>query len=436
MFITHRFYVLLAAVILLFVAGFRWNFCYMTAWVALAIIVAALIIECCMLFYKRGIDASRLCAERFSNGDDNEVKISVDNGFPFKVNLTIIDESPVVFERRDNTYLTSLNSKQGKTVIYKLRPVKRGVYSFGKIRVFASTVIGLVQRRFTCGKEEDIKVYPSYLMLNHYELMAISDNLTELGIKKIRRIGNNTEYEHIKDYVSGDDFRSINWKATARRNKLMVNVYTDEKSQQVLSVIDKGRVMQQTFAGMTLLDYAINASLVLSYIAMHKEDKAGIITFERQFDSYIRPERSKGHMQEILENLYNQETTFGESDFSSLCINVRRLVTKRSLLVVYTNFLGENALKRQLPYLKQLSRNHVVLVVFFEDTELEEYSKSKSLDMQDYYCHAVAQNFVYEKQAIVATLRQNGIYALHTSPECLTVNIINRYLEMKAAHLF
>lgn len=436
MFITRRFYVLMAIVILLFVAGFRWDACYVAAWVCLSFLVVMVVIECCMLFYRRGIDASRLCAERFSNGEENEVKLFVDNGFPFKVKVDVIDESPVVFQRRDISYITSLNSHQGKNIIYKLRPTKRGVYSFGKIRVFASTIIGLIQRRFTCGNDQDIKVYPSYLMLNQYELLAMSNNLSDMGIKKIRRIGNNTEYEHIKDYVSDDDFRTINWKATARRNKLMVNVYTDEKSQQIINVIDKGRVMQQTFGGMTLLDYAINASLVLSYIAMHKEDKAGVMTFERQFDTYTRPERSKTHMQHILESLYHQETTFGESDFSSLCVNVSRLVTKRSLLIVYTNFLGENAMKRQLPYLKQLSRSHVVLVVFFEDTELDEYSKKTSYDMQDYYCHAVAENFIYEKKAIVSILKQNGIYALLTPPENLSVNVINRYLEMKAAHLF
>ena len=436
MFITRRFYVLMAIVILLFVAGFRWDACYVAAWVCLSFLVVMVVIECCMLFYRRGIDASRLCAERFSNGEENEVKLFVDNGFPFKVKVDVIDESPVVFQRRDISYITSLNSHQGKNIIYKLRPTNRGVYSFGKIRVFASTIIGLIQRRFTCGNDQDIKVYPSYLMLNQYELLAMSNNLSDMGIKKIRRIGNNTEYEHIKDYVSDDDFRTINWKATARRNKLMVNVYTDEKSQQIINVIDKGRVMQQTFGGMTLLDYAINASLVLSYIAMHKEDKAGVMTFERQFDTYTRPERSKAHMQHILESLYHQETTFGESDFSSLCVNVSRLVTKRSLLIVYTNFLGENAMKRQLPYLKQLSRSHVVLVVFFEDTELDEYSKKTSYDMQDYYCHAVAENFIYEKKAIVSILKQNGIYALLTPPENLSVNVINRYLEMKAAHLF
>ena len=273
-------------------------------------------------------------------------------------------------------------------------------------------------------------------MLNQYELLAISNNLTELGIKKIRRIGNNTEFEQIKDYVSGDDYRTINWKATARRNKLMVNVYTDEKSQQVVSVIDKGRVMQQAFDGMTLLDYAINASLVLSYIAMHKEDKAGVITFEKQFDTMVRPERGAGHMRAILDNLYHQETTFGESDFSSLCVNVRRFVTKRSLLIIYTNFYGENALHRQLPYLKQLTNNHVVLVVFFEDTELDAYSKEPSRDIQDYYCHAIAKNVVHEKRNVVATLRQCGIYALLTKPQNLTVDVINRYLEMKAAHSF
>ena len=121
-------------------------------------------------------------------------------------------------------------------------------------------------------------------MLRQYELLAISNRLTDLGIKRIRRVGHNTEFEQIKEYVKGDDYRTINWKASARRHQLMVNVYQDERSQQIFNVIDKGRVMQQAFRGMTLLDYAINASLVLSYVAMHKEDKAGIVTFNEKFD--------------------------------------------------------------------------------------------------------------------------------------------------------
>ena len=303
------------------------------------LVAVMLIVDIVLLYHKRGVEASRLCSERFSNGDDNKIEIRVESSFKFPVKVSVIDEVPYVFQRRDINFRLTLNSLEGKSVIYYLHPTKRGVYNFGRIRVFASSLIGLIQRRFTCGDSQDIKVYPSYLRLNQYELLAISNNLSDTGIKKIRRIGNNTEFEQIKDYVTGDDYRTINWKATARRNKLMVNIYTDEKSQQVINVIDKGRVMQQSFAGMTFLDYAINASLVLSYIAMRKEDKAGIITFERIFDSFLRPERSRQHMLEILDNLYHQETTFGESDFSSLCVNVGRLVTKRSLLIIYTNFL-------------------------------------------------------------------------------------------------
>ena len=436
MFLTRRFYLLMTAIILLFVAGFWWRYCYWGAIVMFVLVAVMLIVDIVLLYHKRGVEASRVCSERVSNGDYNKIEIRVESSFKFPVKVSVIDEVPHVFQRRDINFRLTLNSLEGKSVIYYLHPTKRGVYNFGRIRVFASSLIGLIQRRFTCGDSQDIKVYPSYLKLNQYELLAISNNLSDTGIKKIRRIGNNTEFEQIKDYVTGDDYRTINWKATARRNKLMVNIYTDEKSQQVINVIDKGRVMQQSFAGMTFLDYAINASLVLSYIAMRKEDKAGIITFERKFDSFLRPERSRQHMLEILDNLYHQETTFGESDFSSLCVNVGRLVTKRSLLIIYTNFYGQNALQRQLPYLKQLSNRHVVLVVFFADVELEQYSREPEKDIQDYYCHAVARNVTFEKQSIVATLRQNGIFALLTKPENMTIDVVNRFLEMKAAHSF
>jgi uncharacterized protein (DUF58 family) len=167
-------------------------------------------------------------------------------------------------------------------------------------------------------------------MLHEYELMAMSNKLTEIGIKKVRQLGHHTEFEQIKEYVKGDDYRTINWKATARRHQLMVNTFQSERSQHIYNVIDKGRVMQSAFQGMTLLDYAINASLVLSYIAIHKDDNAGLITFERQFDSFVSASKKEGQMQLLLENLYNQSTTFGESDYSSLYIHLNKHTQQRS----------------------------------------------------------------------------------------------------------
>ena len=224
-------------------------------------------------------------------------------------------------------------------------------------------------------------------MLHRYELLAMSDNLTELGIKRIRRAGHQTEFEQIKEYVKGDDYRTINWKASARRHQLMVNVYQDERSQQIYSVIDKGRVMQQAFRGMTLLDYAINASLVLSYVAMRKDDKAGLVTFNEYFDTFVPASKQVGQMQTLLENLYKQETTFGETDFSALCGHLGKHVNKRSFLVLYTNFSNMTSLNRQLVYVQQLARQHRVLVVFFEDADLKEYIAGKSVTTEDYYRH-------------------------------------------------
>ena len=392
MFLTRRFYIALIVVILLLYSLYR----------------------------IRGIQAFRQCADRFSNGDENEVSIRVESSYTYPVSLEVIDEIPVVFQKRDVDFRTKLQANEGKTITYRLRPTRRGVYSFGYVRVFVTGRIGL---------------YPSYLMLHQYELLAMSDNLTELGIKRIRRVGHHTEFEQIKEYVKGDDYRTINWKASARRHELMVNVYQDERSQQIYNVIDKGRVMQQAFRGMTLLDYAINASLVLSYVAMRKEDKAGLVTFDEHFDTFVPASRQPGYMQTLLENLYSQQTTFGETDFSALCVHLNKHVGKRSLLVLYTNFSSIGSMNRQLSYLKQLNHRHRLLVVFFEDADLKEYIAQPAKDTEGYYRHVIAEKFAYEKRLIVSTLKQHGIYSLLTTPENLSIDVINKYLEMKARQL-
>ena len=383
------------------------------------------------LYRIRGIQAFRQCADRFSNGDENEVSIRVESSYTYPVSLEVIDEIPIVFQKRDVDFRTKLQANEGKTITYRLRPTRRGVYSFGYVRVFVTGRIGLVSRRYTCAEPLDIKVYPSYLMLHQYELLAMSDNLTELGIKRVRRVGHHTEFEQIKEYVKGDDYRTINWKASARRHELMVNVYQDERSQQIYNVIDKGRVMQQAFRGMTLLDYAINASLVLSYVAMRKEDKAGLVTF----DTFVPASRQPGYMQTLLENLYSQQTTFGETDFSALCVHLNKHVGKRSLLVLYTNFSSIGSMNRQLSYLKQLNHRHRLLAVFFEDADLKEYIAQPAKDTEGYYRHVIAEKFAYEKRLIVSTLKQHGIYSLLTTPENLSIDVINKYLEMKARQL-
>ncbi|MBR1881938.1 MAG: DUF58 domain-containing protein [Muribaculaceae bacterium] len=436
MFLPARFYWILIAAVAIMAAGAWWAWLFPVGIALLAILAVAVAADFALLWHRKGITAERRCSERFSCGDDNAVGLRIASRYPFATRLTVIDEVPHIFQRRDILFAHALAPHGTATITYRLRPTRRGVYGFGRIRVFAATRLGLLQRRYTCGSPLNVKVFPSYLMLNHYELLAMSNQLTMMGIKRIRRAGNNTEFEQIKDYVQGDDYRAINWKASARRNQLMVNVYTDERSQQIISVIDKGRVMQQAFDGMTLLDYAINATLILSYVAVRKQDRAGLITFNDMLHDFVPPACSQAQMQNLLEALYAQQTDFSESDYSAMLVNVNRLVRKRSLLLLFTNFSGLNSLNRQLPYLRQLNRNHRLLVIFFEDEQLTQFLSERPADTEEYYQHVIGEKVAREKQLIAITLQQQGIQSLLTTPAQLSVDIINRYLEIKARQLF
>jgi uncharacterized protein (DUF58 family) len=313
--------------------------------------------------------------------------------------------------------------------------VKRGEYSFGAVNVLLSSPLKLFSRRFRFSADKLVPVYPSYIQMRKYELMAISHRLTDTGIKKIRRIGQNQEFELIKEYVAGDDFRTVNWKATARKSRLMINQYQDERSQQVYSLIDKGRVMQMPFNGMTLLDYAINATLVISNIAIKKSDKAGLITFQDRIGSMLPAARLNNQMAAIQEILYNQKTAFLETDFSVLYSRIRRSISQRSLLLLFTNFESIHSLHRQLPYLNNLARTHLLVVIFFENTELKEAIEEPAENLKEIYYKAIAERFSYEKKLIVKELQKHGIQSILTAPEKLTINTINKYLELKARNL-
>lgn len=440
MYIAHRFYYLLTAVILIIAIGFAVPLMFTIGRILVFLLFIAVLVDIVMLYIhwnnSQPLRVFRSLSPRFSNGDDNPVKVRLESSYPFDIHTEVIDEVPFVFQRRDVLFKARIRKQGDATISYALRPTQRGVYGFGHVRVFVSSPLGLVQRRFTCCEPQDVKVYPSYLMLRQYELLAMSNNLTEMGIKRIRRIGHNTDFEQIKDYVVGDDYRTINWRATARRHQLMVNVYQEERSQQVFSVIDKGRMMQQTFLEMTLLDYAINASLVLSYVAVNKQDKAGLITFSDQFETFVPASRQQGQMQTLQEALYAEHTAFGETDYSALLAGLSRHVTRRSLLILYTSFTSMAALRRQLSYLRQLALRHRLLVVFFEDEELRDFVQDthhqSSITTEQTYQRVIAEKFAYEQRLIVHTLRQYGIQSLLTTPQNLSVDVINKYLEIKS----
>ncbi|MBS1564989.1 MAG: DUF58 domain-containing protein, partial [Bacteroidetes bacterium] len=356
LFFTTRVFIIVTVIVIGFLVAFFYPWISIFPRLAFMALMLLLALDYFLVFgRKEGLFARRITPERLSNGDENMLFVYIENRYPFPVSVGVIDEIPFQFQKRDVWFRLTLNPRQEKKIEYNLRPVKRGGYSFGHVNAFVSTPLGLLMRRYRFDENAEVPVYPSYLQMRKYQLLAVSNRLSEIGIKKIRKIGHSMEFEQIKEYVPGDDYRTVNWRATARRGQLMVNHYTDEKSQQIYCIINKGRMMKMPFEGLSLLDYAVNTSLVLSNVALLKQDKAGLITFSEEIGAFLPADRRAVQMNAILEVLYNQKTRYLESDFEKLYTLIRNKITQRSLLVLFTNFESMSSLQRELPYLRKIA---------------------------------------------------------------------------------
>ncbi len=381
---------------------------------------------------KNGVQAQRILPEKLSNGDENFVKIDIKNNYSFKITTKIIDEIPFQFQKRDFLIEKSINAGTNTFFQYSLEPKERGEYHFGGLNIYVSSPLGFVSKRFTFQKDAMLPSYPSFIHLRKYELMALQSEFLLGGIKKVRKLGHTMEFEKIKEYVPGDDIRTINWKATSKANRLMVNQFQDEKSQRIFMLIDKGRTMKMPFKGLSLLDYSINATMALSHIILRKGDRAGMMTFSKKAENKIAAENKSGQLKKISEALYNIKTDFFESDFNRLYQDVKYSINQRSLILLFTNFETLDGLNRQLKYLRGIARNHLLVVVFFKNSELQTLIHKNPESMQEIYDEIVAEKFEFEKKLIIQELRKYGIYTVYTLPENLNIDVINKYLEIKA----
>lgn len=425
----------LGAVIFFFIMSFFIKPLYLVSVALFMTLIMLVIIDSVFLFFSgRKITARRVLPEKLSNGDENPVEIHIKNQFGMNLRLNIVDEIPFQFQKRDFGIIRKINTNAELALRYWLRPTERGEYHFGRLLVYVQTPLRLLSRRFIFSQDAMVPVYPSFIQLRKYDLIAMAWR-NESGLKKVRRIGHTMEFEQIKEYVPGDDIRTINWNATAKRSYLMVNKYQDEKAQPVYSVIDKGRVMKMPFNGLSLLDYSINTALVMSSVAAKNNDKAGLFCFSKNIDNMVAAERRSSQMHLIIEALYNIRTDFKESDFGRLYAGIKQNLRQRSLIFLYTNFETLEGLERQLPYIMAIAKQHVLVVIFFENTELQSFIDSEAVSLEEIYIKTIAEKFAYEKRQIVKELQKRGVFSILTKPENLTINSINKYLEIKARGL-
>lgn len=433
LYINNRFFFTLFGVGFTYILAF---FFPVLMWVShglLTLVVIAFIVDYMLLFnQKNAVQAQRILPEKLSNGDQNSIKIDLKNNYPFTIKTKVIDEIPFQFQKRDFKIERTIEKNKNILFEYILEPKERGEYSFGNLNIFAESPLGLVSKRFTYQKEAMLPSYPSFIHLRKYELMALQNEFLLGGIKKIRKLGHTMEFEQIKEYVPGDDVRTINWKATSKRNQLMVNQFQDEKSQRIFMLIDNGRTMQMPFNGLSLLDYSINATMALSHIILKKNDRAGMMTFSKKTEHKVAADNKSGQLRKISEALYNIQTNSYESDFSRLYQDVKYTIGQRSLILLFTNFETLDAVNRQMKYLRGIAKNHLLVIIFFKNSELHSLINTNPENIQEVYDEIIAEKFEYEKKLIIQELRKYGIYTVYTLPENLNIEVINKYLEIKA----
>jgi uncharacterized protein (DUF58 family) len=433
LFVTNRFYYNITILTIGFVASYFLPALFVPVKLFFFAFLALFFADFMLLFITRGgLNCDRDLPERFSNGDDNAVVLKISNEYAFGLDIQVLDELPPQFQIRNLGIRLTVGKSESRMASYFVRPTERGEYEFGNTNLLAATKIDLINRRFIVKHQQIVKVYPSFLHLRKYELIAFSQQQSIEGQRKLRKIGQSMEFDHIKEYTPGDDPRHLNWQASARRGHLMINHYIDEKSQPIYNVIDKSRPMKMPFEGMTLLDYAINASLAISDIALKKGDRAGLVTFQHRPDTIVSAQKGPKQMYVLMESLYHEKTAFNEHNFGMLYAQITAKITSRSLLLLYTNFESLYSLERQLKYLKLLNRKHLVLLILFRNTELDGLITKDAGDLREVYHQAIAQNMLNEKFAILQLLRQHGILSLYTTPQSLTADVVNKYLELKS----
>lgn len=437
LFLTPRFFYLLGAVVVLFAVGYQWPVFYSLGWVVLVLLFVGAIADAVFLFFRfYPVTVERKQRKICSLDAPHTVELLLKNTSEFKLYLKIIDELPVQLEVRDFIQELTLESNSSHVFKYDFIPKTRGEYQFGVVRTYIHSSLGLVERMLITGQEDLIAVYPSIDESKRFEQLVAGKQLVQdAGIKKIRRLGHSYEFEQIKNYIQGDDFRTINWKASSRRAQLMVNQYEDERTQQIYCIIDKGRTMRLPFNNMTLLDYAINTALVISNTSLKKYDRAGLLTFSDKFGSFIKADRKTSQIQLILKTLYKEKERDFEPNFELLYQSVRRLIHGRSMLMLFTNFESHHALERTMPLLRRINRFHLLVVVIFENTEISEFMNAPAESHLDLYQKTIARQVIYDKKQMVKRLEQYGIQCIYTRPELLTTNALNKYMELKARRL-
>lgn len=374
--------------------------------------------------------ASRLAPDRMSVLGERPVALRVENRSRAGLWVRVRDDVPEVFGTGEVERAGRVAAGGETRWEYAVTPRARGRFEWGPIFLRYRSVLGF----WECGKAEPaaaaVRVYPDLSLLERYHLLARSDRLAALGIRRVRFRGGSTEFESLREYARGDDVRQMDWKATARRARLVVRNQEAERNQTVLLLVDCGRLMNATEGGVSKLDHAVSAALLLAHVALGRGDRVGLCAFSGKVWSWLAPRGHVAQSRLIAEALYDLRGDFAESDHGRALKFVAARHPKRSLLVVLTDFVDGTTAADMVAHLQLAARRHVVLFAALKDAFLERAAASDPRTDRDGFRKAAAVDLLRERREVLERIRHAGGMVVDAEPGAVTPPLLNGYLEV------
>jgi len=403
------------------------------------IIFAVSLVDLAISPTPRLVELQREAAEIMSVGARNAVKVWFTNRNRGPIQVEFIDEPPLPSDSEGLPFEIDLPSDRPRYRVYHTRPHHRGPNQFGVMSLRSVSNLRLWQLQHEVPVPAPVRIYPDIQAVHAMELLARKNRVAEMGLRLSRLLGRGSDFERLRDYRREDEYRQIDWKATAKHQKLISREYTIERNQNILIVLDAGRSMCNEVDGITHLDRGLNAAIILSYIALRQGDYIGFMAFSNKIERFVRPMRGAGSVQALIRNVYDLEPRYEASDYELMVEELRRRFRKRSLVVLITHALDELHLTTISRHMRQIRSPHLTLGAFLRNVPLyERMNAIPQTDVESFQVAAAAE-MVTSQQAQIAELQEQGQYAIDSLPEDLpedlSADLISQYLEIKARHL-
>ena len=428
---TLRLYLLACAPAVLLVLGsFDPWFTGAAAGVILALVLVTLT-DHSLAASSRMLTVQRLHHPRLYIGADNRIELAIENRSSRDILVRLRDTPPVSFSAT-SLVTAGVAAAHGATVLaYVVRPRSRGRFSFGGVTLRCLTPLGLLWRQHAYALTEEVDVYHNLLEVEKYDLLVRRDLLRNAGLRVTRNLDRGTEFASLREYQPDDDFRRINWKATARRHRPITNVYETERSKRLLIALDVGRMMAPRVGELTRLDVAVNTALLLAYVALMKGDRVGLLTFADGVQAYTPTRGGRGHFYTIVQQLYDARAQYVEPDYNRAFARMRTDLRGRSMVALFTDTSDQIVAQSIARHLALLARHHLAICVTLSDTELRNTGERLPDSGAQLYQKVVALKLMEEREALLEGMRRNGVLTVDVPADQMALATINRYLEAK-----